>query len=254
MKQPDSPRTILIVGASSGLGQQIALTYAARGWKVGICARREQPLRQMAQTYPDQIRYRVLDVTRPDSVDTLLELIRELDGIDIILYAAGCGWNNPELISAKDQATIATNVDGFTRIVNAAFTYFADNATPSRTKAQICAITSIAGTKGIGISATYSATKRYQNTYLQALSQLARTRRLDIDITDIRPGFIDTDLLDTQAHKYPMLMNVDYAARRIVRAIDRRRKIAYIDSRWHAVVIAWRLIPNPLWRRLKLKI
>ena len=68
----------------------------------------------------------------------------------------------------------------------------------------LAAISSIAGTKGLGAAAAYSASKRYQNTYLDALAQLSRMQRLDIRITDIRPGFVDTPLL--REGKYPMLM------------------------------------------------
>lgn len=250
----DIKGTILIVGASSGLGRGIAMQYASKGWKVGICARRENPLKEIASVCPERIFYRTLDVTSPDAVDTLKNFIRVLKGIDIFLYAAGCGWNNPMLEVEQDERTVQTNVVGFTRIVNSVFNWFAENKTPSGCKGHLCAITSIAGTKGIGISATYSATKRYQCTYLESLSQLARIRHIKLSICDIRPGFIDTALLDTSAHHYPMLMRVDYAVVRIVRAIDRRRSIAYIDWRWGTVVRLWRLIPHFLWTRLKLKI
>lgn len=246
--------TIIIVGASSGLGRAIAQTYARRGWKVGVCARREAPLREMAAEFPGRVEWQTLDVSEVDSGRQFVEFVERIGGMDKVLYAAGCGWNNPVLKVSDDERTVATNVDGFTRIVNSAFTWFAENRTPSGNRPQLCAITSIAGTKGIGISATYSATKRYQNTYLQALTQLARVRHIKLSVTDIRPGFIDTALLDTSAHKYPMLMNVDYATRRIVRAIDRRRRVAYIDWRWHAVVLGWKLIPSWLWRRLRLKV
>lgn len=250
----NNPGTIIIVGASSGLGHAISRTYARRGWKVGVCARREDRLRELAAEFPGQVEWQTLDVTVPDSGRRFTDFVERLGGTDIVLYAAGCGWNNPYLRTEDDERTVATNVDGFTRIINAAFNWFADNQSASGVRPQLCAITSIAGTKGIGISATYSATKRYQNTYLQAISQLARTRHINLSVTDIRPGFIDTALLDTTAHHYPLLMNVDYATRRIVRAIDRRRRVAYIDWRWHAVVIGWRLIPSWIWRRLKLKI
>ena len=246
--------TIVIVGASSGLGRSVAETYARRGWKVGVCARRETELRKIAESFPGRIEILALDVTAPDSASRFSDFVAHIGGADVILYAAGCGWNNPLLKTAEDERTVQTNVVGFTRIVNAAFDIFDRFPTPSGRKGQLCAITSIAGTKGIGISATYSASKRYQNTYLESLAQLARIRRVNVDITDIRPGFIDTALLDTTAHHYPMLMRVDYASRRIVRAIDRRRKVAYIDGRWHAVVVGWRLIPRWLWIRLRLSL
>ncbi|MCH5219676.1 MAG: SDR family NAD(P)-dependent oxidoreductase [Muribaculaceae bacterium] len=246
--------TIVIVGASSGLGRAVATEYASRGWLVGVCARREQPLAELASRFPENIRYRTLDVTAPDSGQQFIDFVTSLGGMDIVLYAAGCGWNNPELDEANDERTVQTNVVGFTRVVNAAFKWFANNVTPSGNTGHLCAITSIAGTKGIGISATYSATKRYQNTYLESLSQLASVKKANLTITDIRPGFIDTDLLDTSSHKYPMLMSVPYACKRIVRAIDKHRHVAYIDWRWNIVTKLWSFIPRCLWTRLKLSI
>ena len=246
--------TIIVIGASSGLGKGIAEHYASQGWKVGVCARREEPLRALADRFPGRIFWRTLDVTADNCLSVFQSLIEELGGMDVVLYAAGCGWNNPTLDVAKDERTVDTNVLGFTRIVNASFEWFDKNPTPSRQRGALCAITSIAGTKGIGISATYSATKRYQNTYLESLAQLATVRKVPVSIIDIRPGFIDTALLDTSAHRYPMLMPVDYAVRRIVRAIDRRRKVAYVDWRWHIVTSLWKLIPRWLWIRLKLNL
>lgn len=246
--------TIIIVGASSGIGRAIAQHYASNGWVVGICARRSEALAELAGEFSGNVFAQTLDVTADDAVDTFTDFITRLGGVDVVLYAAGCGCNNPTLEAAKDERTVQTNVVGFTRIINAAFKWFAENPTPSGRKGHICAITSIAGTKGIGISATYSATKRYECNYIEALAQLARVRGVNVRFTDIRPGFVDTALLDTQAHKYPMLMSVDYAAPRIIKAINKARPVAYIDWRWHLVVIGWRMIPRCIWVRLKLKI
>ena len=115
----------------------------------------------------------------------------------------------------------------------------------------IAAITSIAGTKGLGPSPAYSATKALQATYLQALEQQARQRNLNIRFTDIRPGFVDTDLLRGN-FRYPMLMRPEAVARDILRSIYRRRHVRIIDWRYRVLTFFWRLIPNWLWRRLKL--
>lgn len=245
---------ILIIGASSGLGKAIAARYASQGWKVGVCARREGPLRELHRQYPDCITWCTLDVTAEDAAQRFRDFADSLGGVDVVLYAAGCGWNNPMLREADDERTVNTNVVGFTRIANAVFNYFAGKMPPYMPRGRFAAITSVAGTKGIGISATYSATKRYQWTYLEALAQLATVRKVPLDITDIRPGFIDTPLLDTATHSYPMLMRVDYAVRRIVRAIERGRKVACIDWRWAAVVAVWKAIPRRLWIRLRIRI
>ena len=126
----------------------------------------------------------------------------------------------------------------------------------------IAVISSIAGVKGLGPAPSYSATKRFNNTYIQALAQLSRNVclnlpdaqkvKLKIYFTDIRPGFVDTPLLDTSKYHYPMLMSVDKVARKIVRAIERKQRVVVIDWRYRILVFFWRLIPNFFWERIRL--
>lgn len=241
-------KRIIIVGASSGLGERIAADFASAGYSVGICARRDEPLKALRDRFPNNIVYETLDVTASDAVERFRRLIDRLGGLDTLLYAAGCGWNNPQLDPEFDMRTVRTNVDGFTAIVHDAFAYFRDNGLSG----QIAAITSIAGTRGLGVSATYSASKRYQWNLLEALDQLARQQHLDIAITDIRPGFIDTPLLATATRRYPMLMTIDRVAPLIERAILRRRRIVTVDWRWRILGLLWRRIPRFIWRRIKL--
>lgn len=240
-------KKIIIIGASSGMGMRIATDFARAGWRVGVAARRLDRLESIKELYPDRVACAAIDVTAQDAVEKFEDLIEMIDGMDILLYAAGCGWSNPDLDEAKDMATIDVNVKGFTRIVNAAYRYF--KATANVSRGRIAVITSIAGVKGLGVSAAYSATKRYQWTYLQALDQLAHMQHVNVSITDIRPGFVDTDLLDKK-RSYPMLMSIDYVAPRIERAIMKRRRVAVIDSRWLIVCGLWRAIPNCLWPHL----
>lgn len=243
-------KKIIIIGASSGMGKRIAIDFARAGWRVGIAARNEERLRAIKEMFPERIEYSVIDVTATDAVKKFEDLIETLDGMDILLYAAGTGWYNPELNLGKDEATIGVNVAGFTKIINAAYRYF--KATANVSKGRIAAITSVGGMKGLGVSAAYSASKRYQWTYLQAIDQLAHSQHVNVSIIDIRPGFVDTPLLEGN-HNYPMLMSVDYVAPRIEKAIIDRRRVATIDSRWAIVSGLWSIIPNCLWRHLELK-
>ena len=91
----------------------------------------------------------------------------------------------------------------------------------------------------------------FQNTYLQSLEQLAAIRRLPITFTDIRPGFVATALLG-QSPRYPMLMAPDAVARRAVKAVLSRRHKVVIDWRWAVLTALWRLIPDCLWRHLRI--
>lgn len=242
-------KRIVIVGASSGIGEEAARIFASKGYKVGIAARREDRLAALAAQWPECMTYQAIDVTDDDAAERFSGLISKNGGMDILLYTAGTGWNNPTLDAESDIQTNAVNVKGFTAITEAAFRYFRDRRQPG----QIAAITSIAGTKGLGVSASYSASKRYQWSMLQSFDQLAHIQRLPIKITDIRPGFVDTALLSDATRRYPMMMTVRKAARLVVKAVECRRRVAVIDRRWHVLTALWSLIPNWLWPYMRLK-
>ena len=131
-------------------------------------------------------------------------------------------------------------------MITAAYNYMAANG-----GGHIAAITSIAGTKGLGPAPSYSATKAFQNTYLQSLEQLANARQLNIRFTDIRPGFVATPLLNDGNH-YPILLRPEAVAKDIVKAIERKKHIRVIDWRWRIITAFWRRIPRFVWRRLRL--
>ena len=173
--------------------------------------------------------------------------------MDLYFHASGIGKQNRNLKEDIELQTMETNAVGFTRMLGTAYRYFAEVLTRQgqRKEGHIAAISSIAGTKGLGPAPAYSATKALQATYLQALEQQARQRGLNISFTDIRPGFVDTALLNDD-FPYPMLMKPEKVARDIVRSIYRRRHIRVIDWRYRILTFFWRLLPKCLWRRMKL--
>ena len=150
-----------------------------------------------------------------------------MQGTVTLRYASGIGFTDPELDDTRIADTLQVNVVGFARIISAAYRHFRDSDNPCG--GQIAAITSVAGTKGIGVSAAYSASKRFQQMFLNALRQLANQQKVNVAITDVRPGFVRTALLD-ENREYPMIMSVEYASRLIERAIVRRKKVAYIRN------------------------
>lgn len=77
-------------------------------------------------------------------------------------------------------------------------------------------------------------------------------RRLHIRFTDIRPGFVDTDLLAGSGN-YPMLMDKADVARELLRAVMSHRHVHVIDWRYRILVFFWRLIPDRLWRKLNIR-
>ena len=201
---------------------------------------------QLKEQWPDRVEVATIDVNDEEAPQQLLDLITTLGGIQLFFYAPGIGKQNPSLEADIEMATVNTNAMGFTRMIGTAYRYMAQNG-----GGHIAAITSIAGTKGLGPAPSYSATKAFQNTYLQALEQLANSQDLHIRFTDIRPGFVDTALLNDGNH-YPMLLKKEAVAKEIVRAIHRKEHVRVIDWRWRIVTAFWRRVPKWMWRRLKI--
>ena len=253
----------IVMGATSGIGQEVARLLAANGYEVGIAGRREERLVQMAQATPGIVTHRQIDVTKEDAPTELQKLIEELGGMDLYFHSSGIGWENVALDADKELKTVETNGVGFVRMVSAAYNWFAEQradeakqraegdeqrAGDKERKARIACITSIARTRGLGAAPAYSATKRMQAHYLECLSQQARMRHLNIGITDIRPGFVATDLI--AGSHFPLQLKAEDVARTIVRAIERGSEVVTIDWRYRLLVAAWQLIPRWIWVRL----
>lgn len=239
----ETVKKIVIIGATSGIGYEVAKIYVRLGWRVGVAGRRRELLEKFKEQSPAQIEIQELDVTQAEAVDKLHQLIHKLGGMDLFLLSTGIGNQNRRLDAAIELATVSTNAMGFTRMVTAAFHYFREEG-----KGHLAVISSIAGTKGLGAAPAYSATKRFQNTYIDALAQLAGMEKADIDFTDIRPGFVQTDLLKND--KYPLLMRPEGVAEKIVRALERKKRRVVIDWRYAILVFFWHLIPDYIWERL----
>ena len=239
-------KKVIIIGATSGIGREVALIYIAKGWKVGIAGRRATELDSLRAEAPEQVCAQVLDVTQDDATEKLQALIEQMGGMDVFLLSSGIGKQNPTLQTELELATAATNVEGFIRMTNAAYHYFEQQG-----HGHLAVISSIAGTKGLGAAAAYSATKRFQSTYMEALEQLARMNKLNLSFTDIRPGFVATPLLKDDS--YPMLMKATNVAKQIVKAISKKKRIDIIDWKYRILVSFWQLIPKWIWLRLPVK-
>lgn len=231
----------IVIGASSGIGLEVAKRLVAQGWIVGVGARRTELMQNIGAAAVEQI-----DVTAADAADVLMRLIEKTGGMDLYFHASGIGKQNRDLQEEIELGTLETNGVGFARMVGAAYRYFA-----RQRSGHIVAITSIAGTKGLGPAPAYSATKALQNVYLQALEQLANSQKLNIRFTDIRPGFVDTALLAGD-FRYPMMLSPADVADEIMLAINRRQHIRIIDWKYRMLTALWRRLPRWLWRRLRL--
>ena len=233
----------IIIGATSGIGQEVAKCLLLEGWKIGVAGRRQSSLENLQRAAPDQIQIQALDVTQEDASEKLNLLIDKLGGMDLFLLSSGIGFQNMDLNMEVELNTAHTNVAGFIRMVDTAFTYFKKNG-----GGHLAVISSIAGTKGLGVAPAYSATKRFQNTYIDALEQLSYLQKLHIRFTDIRPGFVDTAMAKGEGLFW--VTPVDKAVKQIKKAISKKKKVAFISKRWRYVTILFRLLPSAIYCRM----
>lgn len=238
-------KKIVIVGATSGIGLEVARLLAARGAVLGLAGRNIEPLRPLEEQYGrGRILTASIDVTATDAPVRLAALVRDLGGMDIYLHAAGIARDNPDMLAAPDMKVIDTNVTGFTRMMTAVLAIYRILGGRGR----IAAITSIAGSRGIASMASYCASKSYERVYMQAMSQYVRRRGMKVKVTDLRPGWVSTPLL-AQGGRYPLMVSAERAAALIVEALVKAPHVAYIPERWRWVGMAWHMLPAWLWDR-----
>ena len=153
-------KRIVIVGATSGIGLEVARLCIRAGWRVGAAGRRKEALEALRSEAPGQVETETIDITRDDAPERLARLVERLGGMEIYFHASGIGSRNTALRPDIELNTLRTNGEGFVRMVTAAFGHFRSHG-----GGRIAVISSIAGTKGLGSAPAYSATKRMQNTF-----------------------------------------------------------------------------------------
>jgi short-subunit dehydrogenase len=238
-----STQKIIIVGASSGIGREIASRYVAGGNKVGITGRRGHLLEELKQQYPQQVFTSCFDVMGNENQANIQKLIAEMCGLDLLIYNSGYGDPSKELSWEIENKTTRTNVNGYVEIVGFAFNYFVQQG-----HGQIAITSSVAAVRGNSWAPAYSASKAFMSNYAEGLNIKAKRLKKDIVVTDIRPGFIDTKLAKGNGQFW--VVPKEKAAVEMMKAIAKKRRVVYITKRWWWVASAMKLLPFGIYRRI----
>ncbi|MBK8557139.1 MAG: SDR family NAD(P)-dependent oxidoreductase [Lewinellaceae bacterium] len=179
---------MLIIGATSVIGEHLALQYAAAGHKVGATGRRLELLEKLQAAYPEHIHILQHDVTSPSQMVDMAAFVEQLGGVDVMVYNSGVGHFNKNIDWAPEENTIAINVSGFTETATWAYRYFRE-----RGGGQFVGMSSMASIiLGSPTAPAYAASKAFISSYMASLRAKAKYDKLLIYITDVRPGFVDT--------------------------------------------------------------
>ncbi len=236
-------KKVVIIGASSGIGKQLALAYLKAGHKVGITGRRKQLLDELQQQYPQQVIVSAFDITSTESISRLSMLIDQLGGMDLFIYNSGYATASKELNMEIDQQITHVNVNGFVATTNYAFNFFVKQG-----HGQIVGISSIASYRGNSWAPAYSASKAFMSNFLEAIRIKADRMKKTITVTDIQPGYIQTDML--LGTKLFWVSTLEKASRQIFASIEQKRKRVQITKRW--ALVAWLLkwVPYRLYKKI----
>jgi short-subunit dehydrogenase len=237
---------VVVVGASSGIGEAIARQLAQSGADVAIVARRQSELERLAGERPGKLRPYAHDVANVDEVPELFERIeRELGGIDGLIYAAGVmpKLEESEYAFEKDRVMVTVNLLGAMAWMNQAAARFeaARNGT-------ILGISSIAGERGRRGNPAYCATKGALSTYLESLRN--RCSRYGVNVVTIKPGFVDTAMTRGMKGLFWLISAEKAAKTALALARKGNSSAAFVPSRWALVAFIVRNLPSFIFRKL----
>jgi len=229
----------IIMGASSGMGKELAKILSGNDYIVGLAARRIDLLSELQKALPNKSFIQQIDISKPKEAETRFnEMIKEMGGVDLVVISSGYGDLNSKLKWPPEKATIDVNVTGFALIAGIAFRHFLE-----RGSGHLVGISSIAALHGNRSAPAYAASKAFVSNYLEGLRHAACKSGKPILITDVQPGFVKTPM--SRGNNLFWISTAQKAASQIYDAIAKKKNHAYITKRWR--IIAWVLKIVPDW-------
>lgn len=243
-------KRLFLTGASSGIGEALAIALAKKGAVLGLVARRKELLEKLkkdCEKVGGTARVFALDVTDDDAMLVAVnDFIHEFEHIDILIANAGIGGNNKETRELQPLAVkkvIDINLLGAVNAVHAVLPEM-----KRRGRGHLVAISSLAGFRGLPKSAAYSASKAGMTAFFESVR--LDVKHLGIDVTIIQPGFIRTPLTAGREKKMPYLMELNDAIPLFVKAIEKKKRFAAFPWQLATIVRAGKFMPAWLYDRI----
>ena len=233
----------IIIGASSGIGYELAVQLAAKGYQLGLVARRLEKLEQLSSILSGEHFIAQSDVSEAEKAQQkLTDLIDKMGNVELIILNSGVGQQEKKLDWAIQREMIEVNIRGFAALTVISMDYFRE-----RGNGHLVGISSVAAHMSSGMAPTYSATKAFVSSYLNGMRSRAEYSKLPITVTTVEPGFVDTPMVQGT----PIwTASVEKAVAQLVAAIISKKGHIYITKRWRYVAWLLNLMPKWLMRRM----
>ena len=257
----DSPRPVtplnprrrgLIIGASDGLGAEIARKLAQQGYSLALLARRKDKLETLSNEINASFGHQraltyVHDVAEYDKVpDLLRKIVADLGGLDLVVFVAGVNYPPGGIDKynfENDRKMIEVNLIGAMAWLHPISEMF-----QAAKAGQIVGIASVAGDRGRVGNPGYNTSKAGLATYLEALRN--RLTRHGVNVLTVKPGFLKTEMLKAAQGSTPFAIEPKKAAEDIIRAMQKRKQVIYTASIWRWIMLAIQHMPSFIFRRL----
>lgn len=234
----------IIIGASSGIGMQLSQVMAEDGLILGLTGRRLELLNKLKSEMKVETYIKYMDISNPkETMDILNELIIEMGGVDLIIVSAGIGYINNDLKWTLEQETINTNISGVTAVINISMQYFLKRKT-----GHLAVISSVASLRGSADCPAYNASKSYISNYLEGIRCKVKKQKLNITITDIKPGLVDTKMAKGDGLFW--VMPLEKAIAQIYTALKNRVDEIYVTKRWRVIGFLLKRMPKFLYYKM----
>lgn len=236
----------IIIGATSGIGRALAEKLSREGYELGLTGRREALLKEIKENLPTVSHISMMDVADTGtSRRAFQELLAAMGDVELVILNAGVGSQNQHDWETEKKL-IDVNVRGFVAASQVAVDHF-----KTRGGGHLVGISSVAGLIGLGRAGAYSASKAFISTYMQALRQRSIRTGLNIAVTDIKPGYVATEMTEGRKGMF-WVCSAETAAEQIYRAIVKRKRHAYVTRRWR--LVGWVIKAVPEWLYLRLPV
>lgn len=231
-------KKVVIIGATSGIGLELAQQMVQKGYRVGGCGRRQEILSKMEEELAPNFIGQSIDIRETDKLDDRLnELKEKLGGIDICIISSGISERNTKLDWKIEENVLQTNILGYAAVAGYAVRYFLDQQA-----GHLVGITSLTKYFPNKSSPAYNASKIFASNYLKSMR--FRMQGKNLFVTEICLGFVDTPIVKKRKG-ITMIVSVEKAVKQIIRAIESKKKIVIVTKRWQ--LIRWLIPFTPDW-------